>query len=625
MHSRNLALASTVVCLLTQTGFPEDAYYHLSITSLTFTEGTLPARPNPSHFRHWQTIQAFQPYAVLDCPGEVYIGGEGLQPWDNRSPFENAVLAIRAEKGIEVAGRLFVPKADYTGMTALRFKMAAENAKTDSKVQFLTAKENHYWRLLDRNVPGAAWFRHQEGEAVKALGGKFPNRLDGSRRVNRPIPSDPADTYEMFSGGRALSENLQLDRLLPPTGPGSNTISITNLAGITVHEMDWKTLVKDLKPQPDPLAAYVPFDQHALFFPAFSAMTEMIDEADAAGTPVLQMLEPRSEDANSRGRYQKQLCLELSDISRLLGPQIINSVAFTGSDPYLPSGTDVGVLFESKQPGVLRTFIAARQMAMQQASPSVKAVNGELEGVPYTGVVSPDRSVCSYVTALEQVVFVSNSLYQLGCLVKTAKGKKPALASQDEYAFFRSRYRRGDGNETAFLILTDATIRRWCSPHWRIANSRRTKAASALAELQARHLDELVGGGIKPGPVQMDFPLPDGGEIQMTGSGPVSSAYGALDFLTPIAEIPLAKVTQAEADAYNRWRDGYQQNWRQYFDPIAVRFSVAARRLSAEVSVMPLIAGTDYRQFINVTSGSRITPGSGDPHPEALLRSVYTR
>ena len=85
-------------------------------------------------------------------------------------------------------------------------------------------------------------------------------------------------------------------------------------------------LSKDLKPQLDPLAAYVPFDQHALLFPTFSAMSEMIDEADAAGTPVLQMLEPRSEDANSRGRYQKQLCLELSEISRLLGPQAAKHV-----------------------------------------------------------------------------------------------------------------------------------------------------------------------------------------------------------------------------------------------------------------------------------------------------------
>ena len=82
----------------------------------------------------------------------------------------------------------------------------------------------------------------------------------------------------------------------------------------------------------------------------------------------------------------------------------------------------------------------------------------------YLGVVSPDRSVCSYVAALDQVVLVSNSLYQLGYLVNVAKGKKPALASQDEYIFFRDRYARSEKEDAALLVLTDATIRRWCGP-----------------------------------------------------------------------------------------------------------------------------------------------------------------
>ena len=139
-------------------------------------------------------------------------------------------------------------------------------------------------------------------------------------------------------------------------------------------------------------------------------MTEMMDEADADGTPVLQLLEPRSEDANTRGRCQKQLCLELNDLSRLLGPQVIGSVALTGSDPYLRTGTDLGILFETKSPGLLKTYLFARQAAAQQTNAVVKSVKGEIEGVVYAGAVSPDRAVCSYVAALDEVVFVSNSL-----------------------------------------------------------------------------------------------------------------------------------------------------------------------------------------------------------------------
>ena len=44
--------------------------------------------------------------------------------------------------------------------------------------------------------------------------------------------------------------------------------------------------------------------------------------------------------------------------------------------------------------------------------------------------------------------------------------------------------------------------------------------------------------------------------------------------MTPIGEIPLDEVTKAEADAYGRWRDGYQRNWSWAFDPIALRISL---------------------------------------------------
>ena len=61
-------------------------------------------------------------------------------------------------------------------------------------------------------------------------------------------------TYDLFSGGRAISENLQLDRVLRPAKPGEDTVAIAHLTGITVREMDWKPLVKDLKPKTDALA-----------------------------------------------------------------------------------------------------------------------------------------------------------------------------------------------------------------------------------------------------------------------------------------------------------------------------------------------------------------------------------
>ena len=600
-----------------------DTYYQVPMPALKTPEAT-PGEMRPVS-RHGRGMSQISWRAVLDGDGEVYVYDPELRPWmpaDQFSP--NATISICTAQPGEITGRVFVSKPELDGVTELKFKVTPADAKPGAKEAFFQAKENHYRQLLNRNIPGAAWFRHQMQEARKSRGVSTNREPDFSMGFNRWRQSELEDTYDLFTGGRAMSENLQLDRVLPAArATNEETLDLTNLAGITIRAMDWKSLIKDAKPELDPLAPFIPADQHAIFFPSFQAMSQMIDEADANGTPVLQLLEPRAEDANSRGRYQKQLCLELSDLSRLLGPQVVASVAFTGSDPFLRIGTDVAILFEARNAELLKTCISAQQKAAQTANADAKPVKGVIDGASYTGVVTPDRSVSSYLASVKNVVIVCNSLKQLETLVRVAQGEAPALNSQDEYIFFRSRYARNDGKETAFLVLTDATIRRWCGPRWRIADSRRTRAAAVMSELQAAHLTELSAGKAANAVLTSDFKLPDAGELRLTRAGVTSATYGTLNFMTPIVELPPARVTGAEADAYRRWCDNYQRNWRQFFDPIAVRFAVEPHRLGVELTVTPLIASSDYGRFIAFSSGARIAPDAGDPHTNALLHLIF--
>jgi hypothetical protein len=596
--------------------FTEDAYYSIPLRSLTLSEGKLEDNYEWGS-RSWQIAETLQPYAIMDGDAEAYIAG-GLQSWG--LAFENSFLFVRAGKGSLITGRLIVPKKDLSGMQAIKFKIDASKEKSASKDEFLKMKEAYYGQLRNRNIPGGAWFRHQEIETARQRGGTVADRPNAGFNPRRGGSWDQGydSTYELFSGGRALSENLQLDRALGALrGNGSTMVALSNLTGITVREMDWKPLIHEPKPALDALAANIPFDQHAIFFASFEAMSRWIQEADDGGTPILQMFEPRAEDANSRGRYQRQLCLALDELSRLLGPKLITSIAFTGSDPYLRTGTDVGIVYQATSGQTLRTLIQGKHATAQTANPAVKTVKGDIAGVAYSGVVSPDRSISSYVAAVENIVFVSNSKAQLQRLVNVAKGKTQPLATQDDYIYFRQKYPTGGTDETGIMVLSDATIRRWCGPQWRIANSRRTHAAAALAELQAEHLDELVSCQAKFGGVITN--MPEIGDITLTMNGVLSSTYGTLEFLTPIIEMPIDQVTQAEADSYNRWRDGYQRNWSQVFDPIAVRFSMQPKRLSADVCVTPLIGASEYRPFMAVSQGARLAANAGDPHPDALV------
>jgi hypothetical protein len=604
-----------------------DAFYRIPITSLKL-DGKIPQPKSDItwHIRGDAMEPRARPDPAAGASVEAYIAygnHQGWSPWDwaNARNTENVAVVVRAPAGKDISGRLFVPAEDWSALVPLHFTIPATSADPKAREAFFEAKADHYESLLRRDIPGAAWFRYQANEARKALG-KQPDEAERQAIAQRRTDQFES-TYDIFSGGRAISENLQLDRaLLPRAGASELTVSVDSLEGITVNAMDWKPLIAGKKPATDPLAALIPADQHAIFFPTFESAMTLMDEADRQGTPVLQYAEPRSEDARTKQRYQKQMCLSLTGLGRMLGPKVIAGVAMTGSDPYLRVGSDVALLLEPREGADLHKVLETQitLAATANSGGTAKPASGNLGDVAYKGFVSPDRRVCIYLATIGQTEVATNSLAQLQRLVDTHAAKSESLASAPEYTFFRDRYARGDAGELGLVVLSDATIRRWCSARWRIGDSRRTRAAAVLADLQARFADDLASGKLQPGPLHTDKDITGGlGDLRLGPEGVVSSVYGSLEFMTPIVELDLAKVTQPEADTYKRWRDTYQQNWRNYFDPIAVRFSGDSGKLVADLTVMPLIANTEYREILAVTQGAKILPGTGDPHADALL------
>src|SRR5205085_4634711 len=110
-------------------------------------------------------------------------------------------------------------------------------------------------------------------------------------------------------------------------------VALATLKGIDVAEIDWKPLIKDFAPADDPLARLIPADQHVVLFPNFNAFVRVADRLNEQGSVVLRLAEPRSQDQQIVARYERQLGLSLHGFGRIVGPQVINSVAITGSDP----------------------------------------------------------------------------------------------------------------------------------------------------------------------------------------------------------------------------------------------------------------------------------------------------
>jgi len=478
----------------------DDAFYRIRFSQITFTEGT-PPQPDQTSMRRWTMQDILYPYAVLDGEGEIYAltedsliadagGGSGR---GDVTPD----LFIRSTEGKSLTGVLVLPNADWTGMVPLRFSVKVGDAKPEASGDFYRAKTAHYLQLQDRNLPGSAWFRHRGTEAYRVLLKDNPD-LPAPRPAR--MNADLSSTYDLFVGGRAISENLQLSRGLPPAPgapanpePDDIPVPVSLIEGVTVRSIDWTPLLPATPPTLDALAGFIPADQHAVFFPSFDALMALSNETTEAGLPIFRGVGQRSEDGRIVERYQRQLCLQPGVIARLFGPSIVSSVAVTGSDPYFPLGTDVAVLFHSGNASALRELIAA-QVAMRAGSDlraAAAATSGEVGGIAYSGMVSPDRAVCSYVCVIADAVVVTNSLVQIKNLAAVHAGTSPAVSTLPEYIFFRNRYPLSDAAQTGLVFISDAAIRRWCSAEWRIGASRRVRAAAILADVNASNMDDL--------------------------------------------------------------------------------------------------------------------------------------
>ena len=599
---------------------PEGVYYVQALSEVDWDEANDPQFPVDRRVGSLSDPDLWA-RVVLDQPGEACLQ---MAPLRFRSAAtarggedEDINLAIRIGAPADVSGTVWFSTGRNRPLQPFRFKVSADQFTAD-RDQFLAAQQARYQRLLSARFPGAAWFRFRTNQLADELN---QQPLAGERAAEGRWQNerDIERSFSLISGGRAVSENLQLDRVLEfGTGDDRELVDINAIEGITVSEFNWDPLVKDIDPQLDKTARCIPADQHAVFVPDFESMVTLIEQGFSEAGPLLPLWSGSGESADTLSRYQMQLGLPLGNLQKMLGPRLINSLALTGGDPYFRTGTDVAVILEATDPVALGAALAATITAAAGGQPGAEPVSGDINGTEYQGYQSPDRRICSYRTQLGDMLVVTNSLAQLERIVEAFHGETPALASLDEYRFFRDRYPLWADTETALVVITDATIRRWCSPRWRIATSRRTRAAAVLSELHARYLRQLADGVTEPTEIEIGPSAFSLDRFTLAGNSVISDRWGTLEFLTPISELDIERVSQREQAGYETWRRGYESGWNQAFDPIAMRVRMDPQVVAADLTVLPLIANSDYSQMVDVSAGAKLDSRRNSRHPEAI-------
>ncbi len=519
-----------------------------------------------------------------------------------RNSQANLTVAFRIDDDKPVTGYadLLVPAG--WRLRPFKFTLDPEKLTPSTKEEYEKVQRNYYLLMGGPGMPGAAWFRHLGREKKDAS-----DQDNNPRRPGRRIEQDLSPTFSFFSGARAVAENLALDRdLILARGTDTGEVPISEIKGITVRAIDWKTRLPDGPVEVDPLAHAVPHDQHALFAGSIGDLLQLIDVVEKEGAPILQGFDVRNPYRDLPSRYLAQLGVDDREALRQLPAK---SIAVTGGDPFLPSGSDVAILLETDQPEILFAALVAivgKKAEAHGAKPT------KTEDEPsHRGYENPTRGFSCHVMRADTYVAVTNSAAQVSRLAAVQEKKSESLGATDEFKFFRTRYARND-EESAFVFLSDATIRRWCGPRMRIAGSRRNRAIAALGELTARRVRGKELGS--------EFEPLLGKVTASDGAQPViSDTHGTLGFLTPVSELSLEKVTTAEKTAYENWRRGYEDGWARVFDPIAVRFSLSENEHRMDLTVLPLTVDSSYQEWIRFAGKAALSPMARNTHDESLL------
>lgn len=518
--------------------------------------------------------------------GRAWLGTAEVAPNRWSGPLQRDLqLAIHAP-GKETINLLVDLRLPTGGMRGFAFSLDAAELEDVGGDGIAEVRRGHYARLAQSTIPGSGWFRH-------LAGGRAPAPVEfGSG-------DDLDSTFAMFSGSRAVAENLALDEelmLQTPDEDDDSAVAIADIEGITVSEIDWTAMLADSgEIGIDPLAMAVPADQHALFAASHDDVAMMLGRLEHEGAPFLQALGIRGNPMRLVNRYREQLGLNIPDTMARAMP--LNGIAITGGDPFFPSGTDVAVLFDTDHAENLEKLLLAA-IRLKGLAKGARKEESQAGGVRVTSFQNADRSFSSHIGVVGEFVAVSNSAVQLARLAEVAAGDREALGALDEFHYFRHRYPM-DGRETAFFFISDETIRRWCGPEVRIGASRRTRATAALLDLTMRDID---GGGADQ---RYEAML---GEVSTSGNRLLSGHLGTLAFMTPISELGIAHATAAEKTAYENWRRDYETGWPLVFDPIAIRLTLSEDESAMDLTVLPLTAGSDYMTWMEMAGDSQLGP-----------------
>lgn len=477
--------------------------------------------------------------------------------------------------------------------------------------------------------------------------------------ANRPAWRQRAESvnlFSLFSGSLAVQESLQLETMTgevpDPRRTRGNTrsqrfdpdsvVSISELQGPTIKSHPWTEMLDGREPEMSTLASYVPEDQYYVRFESVATLLDVMDLSDTWGEHLHSQTSRKAYSSLVGQRVMQQLALETNGLLRPFYDLVVNELAITGNDLYIREGSDITLLFRFEQPQVFRTQMEAFLSAAERSRGDATRSDHEYRGIPYTFVGTPDRRVHVFSAYLTDDIHLrSNSEVGLrrviDVMLDEGSGLDTSHAQSDEFAYIRTLMPHGADAEDGFVYLSDPFIRRLVGPELKLTERRRVLCynhlrmighACALYETEHGHppesIDDLAEAKCCPGHFnEGNLACPCGGRYSLsedhhTG---VCSHHGRVETMVPCCEIAETSVSGAEARMYEDFVTDYNQYWRTFFDPIAIRVTATPKQYRLETIILPLINNSLY-QGMAMSLGGEPAQLDLTPIPDRNIFSV---
>ncbi|WP_146519484.1 hypothetical protein [Stieleria varia] len=364
--------------------------------------------------------------------------------------------------------------------------------------------------------------------------------------------------------------------------------------------------------QTEPLASLVPPECFYIRYGSFPNYLWFRDLTEEYGGDLSRMVTLRGIENLGTERVETQLNMKMTQMTRLLGPTVIEDQALIGRDLFLNEGATIGVVIKARNVFLLRNSINGDRKTLAASDPSVTLKDVTVGKHTVSLLSSADNRIRSFLAEHDEYILVTNSKTLTARFLEVAENGK-SLGATEHFRLSRSLVPL-DRQDTIFAYFSPEMLQGLVSPEYLIELRRRMHALSDISLVHLARLaaaagdksagspdntatqewgiDELVAGGYLP----TNFGVrPDGSGVIALDDEIIDTLRGARGTFLPVADVPLKSVTQVESQWYSEIANEYSTRFPQ-MDPIMIalrRQDVAGddelERVAVHAEIAPLV------------------------------------